>query len=124
MDFFAPLPSPLPPLSDGEVLTTSQWATLMAIGDTIIPALVSSFSSSEQRLVAEGEYDEATSKIQSIIPATNKIKDLAPIYLAESASATPGLKELLQRTFSDYVRPEARKGICTILSALEYACML
>ena len=91
----------------------------MAIGDTVIPAINLSFSSSEQRLVPEDEYDEAVAKVQSIIPARNSAQDLAHKFLAESASTTPGLKELLQRTFSDYVRAEARKGICTILSALE-----
>ena len=90
----------------------------MAIGDTIIPAINLTFSY-EKRLVTEDEYDEAIAKVQSIIPASNKVEELVHKYLAESASTTPGLRELLQRTFSDYVRPEARKGICTILSALE-----
>ncbi|MCJ1420682.1 hypothetical protein MMC32_007041 [Xylographa parallela] len=119
LDFFAPLASPLPPLPEGEVLSPSQWVTLMAIGDTVIPAINLSFSSSEKRLVAEDEYDEAIAKVQSIIPASNNVEELAHKFLAESASTTPGLKELLQRTFSDYVRPEARKGICTILSTLD-----
>ncbi|MCJ1400911.1 hypothetical protein MMC11_004122 [Xylographa trunciseda] len=119
MDIFAPLASPLPPLPEGEVLSPSQWVTLMAIGDTIIPAIDLSFPSSEKRLVAEDEYDEAIGKIQSMIPAGNNVKDLAHKFLAESASTTPGLKQLLQRTFSDYIRPEARKGICIILSGLD-----
>ena len=90
----APLAAPLPPVPNGQALTPSQWTTLMAFADTIIPSIenVSDIAEGDSRV---GEYYK------------------------ESASSVPGFREALQRLFSDYVRPDALDGIKVILSALE-----
>ena len=118
LSYFAPLASPLPPLPEGEVLTATQWKTLMAIGDAFIPSLGSGNSKLES-----SDYSSALSQIRGILPA-NTPETVAQTYLAESASSTPGARELLHRMFSDNIRPDARKGICVILSALEYGSIL
>ena len=119
LNLIAPLASPLPPPPEGEVLTEAQWTTLMAIGDAIIPSIGPSNSTLPNTLALEAtEYSSAMSKIESTLPE-NASRDIAHRYLAESASSIPGLKELIHRTLSDYVRTDARKGISVVLSALE-----
>lgn len=119
LKLIAPLASPLPPPPEGEVLTQAQWTTLLAIGDAIIPSIGPSNSTLPNTLALEAtEYSSAISKIESTVPE-NAPSGIAHRYLAESASATPGMRELLHRMLSDYVRTDARKGICVLLSALE-----
>ena len=85
----------------------------MAIGDAIIPSLESGNDGLDSL-----EYSSAFSKIRGVLPADTP-ETVAQTYLAESASSTPGARELLRRMFSENIRPDARKGICVILSALE-----
>lgn len=119
LSLIAPLASPLPPPPEGEVLTQAQWTTLLAIGDAIIPSIGPSNTTLPNTLALEAtEYSSAISKIESTLPE-NAPSDIAHRYLAESASATPGMRELLHRMLSDYVRTDARKGVCVVLSALE-----
>ncbi len=119
LNLIAPLDAPLPPPSDGEVLTAAQSITLMAIADTIIPAVEVSSNASNSRLcVQAAEYTSAMSIVKRGVTA--EADDNVPqAYLHESASSVPGFKELLRRTLSDFVREDARKGIRVILSALE-----
>ncbi|KAL9596783.1 MAG: hypothetical protein Q9179_004494 [Wetmoreana sp. 5 TL-2023] len=121
LNLIAPLDSPLPPPPEGDVLTESQWATLLAIADTIIPAIVSSSAHSISSLcIQPSEYTAAVQKIQKVIPSTPYASpDAAQRYLAEAASSAPGFKEVIQRTFGDYMRDDAVKGIRVILSALD-----
>ena len=115
----APLESPLPPLPSGEVLTDSQWTTLMAIADTVIPSIGDSSDSSPERLLIEPtEYATAVEKIKAEISDTGKV-DLARTYLEESPSALPGFKHFLHRVVGDFMREDARKGLRIMLSALE-----
>lgn len=101
------------------MLTESQWTTLMAIADTIIPSLeVSSKLSNDGLAIQASEYTNAVEKIKNRLTTTDA-PDLPARYLGENATSTPGFKELLRRTLGDYVREDARKGIRVILSALK-----
>ena len=68
--------------------------------------------------VEPSEYATAVEKIQKVLPA-KAAPDAAEKYLAEKASSAPGFKELVHRTFGDYMREDALKGIRVILSTLE-----
>ena len=108
MSLIAPLASPLPPPPEGDVLTPSQWTTLMAIGDTVIPAL---------------ELSPANfSKLKATLPSGADTV-LASTYLIEQASTTPGLKDLIHRTINKFIRQDAQKGMSVILTALKYALL-
>ena len=108
MSLIAPLASPLPPPPEGEALPKSQWMTLMAIGDTILPNIDS--SSDGYQTIFKRLRDSISKDVDSVAVSS---------YLSESASSIPELREYLQRLLSENVRPEARKGISVILSALE-----
>ncbi len=122
LNIFAPLASPLPPPPEGEILTPSQWTTLLAIADTIVPSIeVSSPLNSTKHLRIEAsEYTVAVEKLKNSIS-----EDVDPAitrtYLQENASSIPEFKQLVHRTLGNYVREDARKGIALILTALEYA---
>lgn len=118
-NLIAPFESPLPSPPSGDVLTDSQWTTLMAIADTVIPSISDSSQSSSGGLSVEPtEYATAVKILNAKIPDTGK-GDLARTYLQESPSTLPGFKQFLQRVIGDYMREDARKGLRVLLSALE-----
>ena len=119
LNLIAPLNTPLPPPPEGEPLTESQWTTLMAIADTVIPMIeVSSATSSKSLCLQASDYATAVEAIKRRVPS-GASGELAQSYLRENASAVPGFRELLRRTIGDYIREDAKKGIRVILSALE-----
>lgn len=119
LNLIAPLDAPLPPPLEGEVFTAAQWITLMAIADTVIPAIEVSSAPSKSRLcVQASEYMNAISAVKRGV-AAEADDQLPQAYLQENASSVPGFQELLRRTLGDFVREDARKGIRVILSALE-----
>ena len=119
LNLIAPLDTPLPPPPDGQVLSESQWTTLMAIADAIIPSLqVSSTLSNSSLCIDPSEYMSAVKTITERLPAETD-PGLTETFLQENASSVPGFRELLQRTLGEYMREDARKGIRVILTALE-----
>ncbi|KAL9626031.1 MAG: hypothetical protein Q9204_007637 [Flavoplaca sp. TL-2023a] len=119
LDTIAPLDTPLPPVPPAEVLTPSQWITFLAIADTIIPSIADSSTQSIDDLAVDvPEYNNAIQKIQQIIPP-GAPSDAVQNYMKAKASSTPGFKDLIHRTFGDYMRDDALKGIRVILSALD-----
>lgn len=119
LKIIAPLDAPLPPPPGGEVLTESQWTTLMAIADAVIPSIdVSSTLSNSSLCLAPSEYASAVETITQRLPAQTP-PNLTQRFLQENASSVPGFRELLHRILGDYMRQDARKGIRVILSALE-----
>lgn len=119
LNLIAPLDSPLPPPPEGDVLTQSQWETLLAVADTLVPAIEASSTHSTDRLAVQpSEYTTAIQKIQNVVPV-DAAPDAAQRYLAGRASSAPGFRELIQRTFGDYMRNDSLKGIRVVLSALE-----
>lgn len=124
MDVFAPLVSPLPPPLEGDVLTESQWETLMAIGDTLIPFIeVSSTTPSFNKLsVKSSEYAAAIESLKRPLADQTDLK-VPQQYLEEHPSSLPGFKQSLQRTLGENLREGALKGFRIILSALKYRQM-
>lgn len=123
LDIIAPLDSPLPPPSNGDVLTEAQWETLMAIADTVIPSIeVTSTSSSNQNSIQTHEYAAVNEKLNKA-SAVNSDSGLSRKYLEENPSSLPGFKQSLKRTLGEYIRPDALKGIRVILSTLEWGAV-
>ena len=119
LSLISPLEAPLPPPRGGEALTDSQWTTLMAIADTIIPAIqVSSAQSLDSLSVPASEYATITETVKTRLPP-NADGHLLQEYFRENPSSIPAFKVLLQRMITDFLRDEARKGIKVILSTLE-----
>lgn len=119
LSLIAPLDTPLSPPPEGQVLTDSQWITLMAIADAVIPSIgVSSTSSDINLCLAPSEYASAVESIGHCLPAQAD-PGLTQRYLRENASSVPGFKDLVRRMLAVSIKEDARKGIRVILSALE-----
>ena len=119
LNLIAPLDTPLPPPPDGQALTESQWTTLMAIADAVIPSItVSSTLLNSSLCLAPAEYASAHETITQRLPARAD-PNLTHRFLQENASSLPGFRELVQRILGNYIREDARKGIRVILSTLE-----
>jgi hypothetical protein len=113
-----PLASPWPPPIRGDILTESQWATLMAIGDTVIASIDSSSPSANKLSLPPPKYDSLVQELKDILPPSTD-EGLICSYLAENASSIPQLRAILQRVLSDNVRPDKQKAIVSLLSILE-----
>jgi hypothetical protein len=113
----APLASPLPPPSEGDVFTEAQWTTFYSITDTFIPSIS---QSAPQSSLTEFPVPESTfSTAEKTLAAVNSAPtDTVAAYLHESASSIPQFKDLVRRLLISAVRPEAAKGLSVILSGL------
>ena len=119
LKLLTPLESPLPPQRGKDPLTESQWTTLLSIADTIIPAINAPNEQALGSLDTDPErYSNAASTINGSLVNDDSI--LTSQYLREKPSSVPAFKDLLGRTISDYLRADAKKGIGSILNALEY----
>ncbi len=118
----APLATVLPDPSSGEALTSSQWATLLAIAETVIPAVcrTSQKPKAAQLSLSDTEYDAVVGDIKATLvnPPEDAILD---DYLAEGATSYDIFRRELQRTLGTNVREDARKGLAFILDTLKYA---
>ena len=120
LDIFAPLAAPIAAPPDGEVLTESQWATLMAIGEAVIPFIDGYGADPSKAIILEDEEYLKVVKELEVGRGPNVNRELIRSYLAEGGSQIPGIRDILQRTLALYLRPEAKKGFMVVLSALEY----
>lgn len=115
------LASPIPPPPDGEVLTSDQWTTLLAIADTFIPAIQSSSTASTSSLsISPSEYAKLSERLLTET-AGNQNADIVRDYLSESVSSIPAFKDLVHRMLGEYSRPDARKNAVFLLTVLGYA---
>ena len=120
MSVIAPLATTLPDPPTGDVLTTEQWATLLAIAETVIPEIrrASRPSSESQHSLPESEYDDVVHEIKHEMK--NRTQDSAVVdYLGEGATTYAAFRRELQRTLAVHVRDDARKGISFILSTMK-----
>ncbi|KAF2104595.1 long-chain fatty alcohol dehydrogenase [Rhizodiscina lignyota] len=116
-----PVASPAPPKPEADPLTSSQWRSLLAFADAVIPDLApKSTANAETSLpIPENEYSTALSTIQQYA-LRGSHEDLAKQYLAERPSNLPDFKETTWRQLALYVPEDPRKQLTTILSILEY----
>jgi hypothetical protein len=117
----APLVSPLPDPPAGEPFTPEQWATLLAIMDTVVPSVqrgAKSGSTASVQTLSDTEYDQTVEYFRKTavgVPAGKAFED----YLNEKPSDNPRFRALLKRSLLAYAREDARKNLTFILSALK-----
>lgn len=121
MDLLAPLTNPLPEPPAGEFFTESQWTTLLAIMDTVIPSVRCESTSDHkvyQRTISDVEYNAAVDHLRRNVTDLPDNESLAEL-LNERPSDIPEFKDVLLRTVVHYSREDVRKGLAFILSALK-----
>lgn len=90
----------------------------MAIVDAVVPSVTKSSGEFDKQCVTESQYDSALKQLEQIIPGDDRTQ-LARDLLAESAGASQGVKDAIQRQITQYVKHDAQKGLRAILSALD-----
>ena len=118
----SPKATPLPPLPAEDPLTPAQWKTLLAIADTVIPAVkpTSTANRRTEVAVADNEYSTAVSALRGLTPGNDPDADTAAKeYLADNASSNPLFRLELQRIFAMYMPQTTKKQLTTVLSILE-----
>ncbi len=119
----APFEVALPDPTAGNYFTETQWTTLMALMDTVIPSVKRESATSTPNLdeqhIPDTMYNTAVHHLQRNM--TNPpIQVQLDEYLAEKPSDTPEFHELVKRTLIHFSREDARKGFSFLLSALKY----
>ena len=118
----APLPTTLPQPPQDETLTPDQWATLLAVAETVIPSLLrgeqAAGTDASKFKLPESEYDALVQGIRDGVvepPDEVALTD----YLAESAVDYAGFRQELQRTLTVNVRKDALQGMTFVLNTLK-----
>ncbi|PQE03875.1 GMC oxidoreductase protein [Rutstroemia sp. NJR-2017a BBW] len=120
VDLVAPIVAPLPDPPEGQYFTDLQWATLMAIMDTVVPSIHRASIASDpatQFSVPDEKYNDAVSRMRNTITSPPDDEALGA-YLNEKPSDIPAFQDLLLRTLTVYAREDARKVLGVILSTL------
>jgi hypothetical protein len=119
----SPKATPRPPIPAEDPLTPSQWKTLLAINDAVVPAIKPSATANVETEVAvtDSEYSNAISTIQALVPENDPdANTAAQEYLADYASSNPAYKLELRRLFAMYMPQSTRNDIGMILNLLKY----
>jgi hypothetical protein len=115
------LDPPRPALPKNDVLSPSQWETLLSLADTIIPSIRPKGKGNARQNFILDDVDAAKTAedIQSTIVEPAASSDLAVQYLEESATSVSGFKESLALLLGKYTPSDQVRGIRFILSALD-----
>ncbi|KAI9838089.1 MAG: hypothetical protein M1819_006244 [Sarea resinae] len=117
----SPLASPLPPAPQDEPLTPAQWTTLLAIADTVIPAVKSARTSdSSSLLIPDEDYTAAVGKLKES-GSGSRDERVIEKYLFERASDVQDFRNGLHRTLACFVRQDLRKSLALVLYLLNPA---
>jgi hypothetical protein len=119
----SPKATPRPPIPAEDPLTPSQWKTLFAINDAVVPAIKPTAIANVETEIAvtDSEYSDAISTIRALVPENDPDADrAAQEYLVDYASSNPAYKLELRRLFAMYMPHSTRNDLGMILNLLKY----
>lgn len=121
MSTYTPLEVALPPFPNLSFFSDTQWTTLFALCDAVVPSIrtAATVQSSLDKVISSGEWDAAVSKLTSLIPGPDAAK-IATRYLEEDVSSNAVFRSYVQRILGDYVHEEGKAGFGLIMNALKY----
>ncbi|KAI9818614.1 MAG: hypothetical protein M1832_004387 [Thelocarpon impressellum] len=103
----------------GEALTPEQWTTLLALADTVVPAVCRSSAPgfTPQLGLSDADYESTKRELRETManPPDDAVLEQ---FLAESATTDPAFRRELHRTLAAHVRVDSRRGIAFLLNAL------
>lgn len=116
----APIPTPVTDEVYENPFTGTQWTTLMAIMDTIIPSIQqdSTTDQIDHRSISALEYDSLVNSFEEILDEKFS-SELYDEYLNMKASDYPKFQNTLKHVFGNFLPEANRKGMAFILSTLE-----
>jgi hypothetical protein len=116
----APIPTPVTNVSVENPFTETQWTTLMAIMDTIIPSIQKDAPNSQatHQSISGEEFDAVVDSLKETLEEKYGT-ELYEEYLTKKASDDPKLQNILKHAFGKLLPEANRKGMAFILSTLE-----
>lgn len=122
----APVPVDLP--SAGEFLNENQWRVLMAVMDTVIPAIrmqdtstPSNGRASSTLYLTSGQYSDTAIKLRNAVTPLNPSSDMLEAYLAERPSDNPVFTQVFKCVLTN-LPPSKRRDLRILLSILKQVC--
>ncbi|PVH99665.1 long chain fatty alcohol oxidase [Periconia macrospinosa] len=115
----SPKAASLPPLPVEDPLTSAQWEILLAIADTIVPA-IEPFATANPKThlpVKDNDYSTALSTIKSLTPGEHG-ESVARAYLNDSAVSNPLFREEFRRILSYYIPLAPKRQLLLVLNIL------
>lgn len=113
--------SPQAPLPEIDPLTKSQWRTLMAFADTVIPSIVQEKrgkTAFKETALPAGQYAAALSNIEHHV-LHDQHKGIAETYLAERPSQIPEFRANVHRFIGLYTPKALAQLLAVGLDLLE-----
>lgn len=117
---------PLAPTRDAH-FTDSQWATLLAILDCVLPRILISNSPEAQSLsakeklntlfITQAEYDEKTAEVREKV-VNPPDEEIWRKWLSERAVEVEGFEEGLTRMLVQFARKDQRDGLAVLMTLL------
>jgi hypothetical protein len=115
----SPKASTLPALPSEDPLTAAQWKTLLAIAETIIPAVRPAATARGQSeiLVTDNEYSTAVSKLRGLTPDPDGV-EAAKALLDDNPTLDPVFREELRRVIALTLPLSNKKDLSMMLNIL------
>ncbi|KAI9892732.1 MAG: hypothetical protein M1814_001152 [Vezdaea aestivalis] len=113
----APLASPRPPPPE-DALTASQWKTLMAVADTVIPCIqpTSKGNPDSDLLIPDDEYEKTVAGLHTISRPVKS--DVVDNFLREKPSDRPEFREFINIFIAKIMNLEKRNELHFVLNML------
>lgn len=118
----APIPVPLPPLTSEHHFTDTQWQTMLAIIDAVLPPIVVEDNVTDKRnqlKISQVQYDAAYNRLQTEMAETPELARFKQ-YLRTRQSDNPRFVHNVKRTF-ETIPADARKRLGGVLDLLKSA---
>lgn len=116
-----PKAAPLPPLPAIDPLTPEQWATLLAIMDTVIARVVPAGGDNDTNdgTVSDGIFIDKEEYSRALDDLTQYMdRQTAAAYLEESATSVPGLRDAMLRIIGLHMPQKTRADLQFALKML------
>jgi hypothetical protein len=121
VEALAPLATPLPDGPSELPFSELQWATLLAIMDTVIPSIRRQTTTStqiNQLTISDVEYNQTVQQLKKTL-VNSPTSEALDEYLDEKPSDNPRFQALLQRTLSTFAHDDAKQGLSFVLTTLK-----
>ncbi|KAL1598803.1 hypothetical protein SLS60_007945 [Paraconiothyrium brasiliense] len=115
----SPKATTLPPLPAEDPLTPAQWRTLLAIAETIVPAVKPSATARGRTeiVVTDNEYSAIVSRLKGLTPDLDG-EEAAKAVLDDNPALDPVFREELRRVIALTLPQSNRKDLSIILNIL------
>jgi hypothetical protein len=117
----SPKATPLPPLPAQDPLSPEQWKALLAIADTVIPAVQSAAGVHSKGVlsVPANDFSTTVTELKGYASSSNADESAVDAYLNDVPSTNPAFRDTLYRFFGFYLPQKSANELKLILNILK-----